>query len=225
MTQVKICGITNEADLLAVIEAGADMVGFMLYDKSPRAVTPEFVARCRQIMREIDAPRVPHAIGVFVDPQPDEYAHALTTATLPAAQLHRVADMAKLRELRHVGGACDYPAIQPATLADGNAAVDALRAENLLGLLPWQPDLMVDAFHPDLAGGTGKRVDLDLARALNTRAERMMLAGGLTPENVGDVVRAVRPFAVDVSSGVESTPGKKDHAKIRAFVQAVRAVS
>jgi phosphoribosylanthranilate isomerase len=223
MSLVKICGITNRADLLAAVEAGADMVGFVFHPESPRAVTLDQVASMTALLRSLDVPRLPLCIGVFVNPEPAELLRILSIARLSAAQIHR-AEAETLRQLaRATHGAC-YPAVQAQDFATISRTMEIFEAETP-SPPPWLPQLLLDAYHPTLAGGTGQRVELELARRAAQALDRLMLAGGLTPENVGEVVRHVRPWAVDVSSGVEAELGRKDHGKLRAFVAAVRAAS
>lgn len=224
MTRVKICGITNEADMLAAIEAGADFLGFIFYEKSPRYISPAQVAALIGMLPGLDAPRVPLCVGVFVNPALDEVADVVQRCKLGAAQVHR-ADPVVLRAIHERLQGALYPGIQPQTFEEGMAAIKAGAANEAetMSVPPWLPQLLVDAYHPDLAGGTGRRADFELAGRLVSAVDRMMLAGGLTPENVAETIQAVRPWAVDVSSGVETAPGRKDHAKIRAFVQAARA--
>jgi phosphoribosylanthranilate isomerase len=146
--------------------------------------------------------------------------HVGEPAVMDYIQLHKsdpdFVRMLRVKTFNHI-----FVAIQPQTqdemisaLIGTNAYFDYRKPE--------VPQLLVDAYHPTLTGGTGKRANLDLVRNLPKIAKRIMLAGGLTPDNVGDVISEVRPWAVDVASGVESAPGKKDHGKVKAFVQAVR---
>lgn len=221
MTLVKICGITHQADLSAAVEAGADLLGFIFHAESPRAVTLDQAAYLTATLRSLDAPRLPLCVGVFVDPDPAELPAIMSICRLSAAQIHRAAPQ-KLRQIaRALDGAC-YPALQAQTLEEIERSAAMLNAEPL-SAPPWLPQLLLDAYHPSLAGGTGQLADLDLARHAARSVSRLMLAGGLTPENVGEVVRRVRPWAVDVSSGVEAQRGRKDAAKVRAFIEAVRA--
>lgn len=223
MSLVKICGITNQADLLAAVEAGADMVGFIFHPESPRAVTLDQAASMTALLRSLDVPRLPLCIGVFVNPEPAELSRVLSIARLSAAQVHR-AEAERLRQIAQaLGGAC-YPAMQARDFETISRTM-ALFETEIPSPPPWLPQLLLDAYHPTLAGGTGQRVDLDLARRAAQAIDRLMLAGGLTPENVGEVVQRIRPWAVDVSSGVEAEIGRKDHGKLRAFVAAVRAAS
>jgi phosphoribosylanthranilate isomerase len=224
MTLVKICGITNEADMVAAIAAGADLLGFVLYEKSPRAVTPEQVARLTAHIRQMEAPRIPLCVGVFVSPAAEYVMDILDTCGLQAAQVHQP-DWVALAGLSDRARGAVYPAVQvfPSSAERGGAGLAQLGASDVQ-IAPWLPQLLLDAYHPTLHGGTGQRVDVQLARAVAGRFERLMLAGGLTPDNVAETIRAVRPWAVDVSSGIEAVPGRKDHGKIRAFIQAVRTV-
>jgi phosphoribosylanthranilate isomerase len=229
MTLIKICGITNEHDLIAAIEAGADLVGFILYDKSPRAVTREKVAEFMKMLRGLDVPRIPLCVGVFVNPSVDDVVETVRECRLQAAQIHKVSGKAALGAMRQWTGGAAYAAIQPRSYEEAISALDFIgdRDEanpDTIGIAPWLPQLLIDAYHPELSGGTGQRADLEIVRQVMTHIPRTMVAGGLTPDNVGEVVRAVTPWAVDVSSGVEASPGLKDHAKVRDFIQAVRAI-
>ncbi len=221
MTLVKICGITNQADLLAAVEAGANMLGFIFHPESPRAVTLDQAASLTAALRSLDAPRLPLCVGVFVDPEAAEVPLIMGICRLSAAQIHR-ASPEKLRCIaKALDGAC-YPAVQAQSFEEIDRTLALIASEEHTAP-PWLPQLLLDAYHPRMAGGTGQLVDLNLARQAAGRVSRLMVAGGLTPENVGEVVQRVRPWAVDVSSGVEAERGRKDHAKMRAFVSAVRA--
>jgi phosphoribosylanthranilate isomerase len=221
MTRVKVCGITNEADMRAAIEAEADFLGFIFYEKSPRAVTAAQVTRMMAVARELDAPRIPLCVGVFVDPAPESVAATLQYCGLQAAQVHKTRP-----ETLHILSTLTRGATYAAVQASPDERFGEWRASQQTGqaVAPWLPELLLDAYHPDLYGGTGRRADLEFARQAAQAFPRLMLAGGLTPENVAGTVRAVRPWAVDVASGVEARPGVKDHAKLRAFVEAVREV-
>jgi phosphoribosylanthranilate isomerase len=212
--RVKICGLTNLEDALLALEAGADLLGFVIYPKSPRGVSLAAVAEITQALRRAPAfhQRRPALVGVFVNAPPAEVARALDEAGLDLAQLsgHEPPD-----DLRALGWRA-YKAIRSQAEADALPAVDAPPAH------PSCPDFLLDAAHPTLYGGSGQLADLALAARLAAR-HRLLLAGGLTPDNVAAAIRAVRPWGVDVASGVEAAPGKKDPAKVRAFVQAAKA--
>ena len=205
---VKICGITNLDDATAAVTAGADAVGFVFYRKSPRYVEPTMV---KGIVATLPPFVIP--VGVFVNEEAKVVRDLLDDCGLALAQLHG-----------------DETASYCETL--GRPALKAIRLRDrasLLALAEYQGragvrGFVVDTFSAETYGGTGRVVDWELAAEV-AKASRILLAGGLTPENVGEAIRKVRPYGVDVSSGVEASPGKKDHEKVRAFIRAVRLVS
>jgi phosphoribosylanthranilate isomerase len=201
-TQIKICGVTNVADALAVAEAGADMIGLMFYEQSPRYIT---LATAEKISRAL--PPFMLRVGVFVNPDETSVTRAIAECGLSLLQFHG-------------DETSDF------CTKFGLMSLKALRvrdAESLKPLENFQTDaFLLDAHSKSGLGGTGEKFNWDLAVEAQKFGKPIFLAGGLTPENVADAVRKVRPFAVDVSSGVESAPGKKDHAKVCAFIQAVR---
>lgn len=210
--KIKICGITNVEDGLVAAQAGADYLGFIFYARSTRCVT---VAQAQAVMaavRRQGGARSPQGVGVFVNTPPAAVRHILYSAGLAYAQLH--GDEGPAEMVMQRGRA--FKALRPATLDEGLASVarfDGLEAEG-------GPGLLVDAFHPSAYGGAGQQGDWALAAALARRAPRMLLAGGLTPDNVAAAIQTVGPWGVDVSSGVEKAPGRKDHARIAAFMAA-----
>jgi len=201
--KVKICGITSLSDGLAAAEAGADALGFMFWDGSPRRVSLETAAR---IIRTL--PPFIVKVGVFVNAPTDLVYRAIGECGLSLLQFH--------------GDETPEYCLQ-----FGLMSMKAFRirdAESLRALPAYQTDAwLLDAFSTDKPGGTGERFNWDLAVNARELGRPIFLAGGLTPENVGEAVRKVRPYAVDVSSGVEAAPGRKDPAKVQAFIQAVRA--
>ncbi len=229
MTLVKLCGITNFPDARVAVEAGADFLGFIFYEKSPRHVTPEVAARIMQVFDDVDGDL--KGVGVFVSPASADVKRLLADCGLKAAQVHRL-NREELRAVRSAVYGAAYAAIQPRTLDEALTALDLVNFDSEAGdpptrsfrTPPWCPQLLVDAYHPGLHGGTGQQANLDIARQLAIRVPRFVLAGGLTPDNVAGAIRAARPWAVDVAGGTESSPGQKDHGKVRAFIQAVRAV-
>jgi phosphoribosylanthranilate isomerase len=201
-TRVKICGITNLADAQAAVAAGADALGFNFYESSPRHINLKTAA---EISKQLP-PFVMRA-GVFVNADEDLVTRAIAECNLSLLQFHG-----------------DEP---PEFCAQfGLMSLKAFRirdAESLKELPKFATDAyLLDAFSPEARGGTGEKFNWDLAVEAQRFGRPVFLAGGLTPENVADAVRHVRPFGVDVASGVESSPGKKDRAKIRAFIAAVR---
>jgi phosphoribosylanthranilate isomerase len=202
-TRVKICGITNLADALAAVEAGADALGFNFYEKSPRHVS---LKTAGEISRQL--PPFVMRIGLFVNAPEELVTRAIGECSLTLLQFHG-----------------DEP---PEFCTQfGLMSMKAFRirdAESLKEIPNYQTDAyLLDAFSPAARGGTGEKFNWDLAIEAQKFGKPIFLAGGLTPENVADAVRKVRPFGVDVSSGVELSPGKKDAEKVRAFIQAVRA--
>jgi phosphoribosylanthranilate isomerase len=214
-TRVKICGITRLDDARCAVEAGGDLLGFIFYPKSPRFVTPERAAAIVRAIRDEFGARAPRCVGVFVNEPVDRVRAILDNAGLDLAQLHGDEPPAEVRKLRPHA----FKAIRPQTGDEAeelvNGYCDVAPDDDTL------PQLLLDAYHPEKFGGTGIQADLDLA-CLLARRFRLLLAGGLTPETVGSAIERVRPWGVDVSSGVEASRGIKDHARVRAFVKAVR---
>jgi phosphoribosylanthranilate isomerase len=215
VTVVKICGITNVGDARKAAEAGADLLGFNFYPKSPRYVTCEQCQAIVRGLREEYGARAPRCVGIFVDVPATRVRAVLDETGLDLAQLHGAEPLADLQHLSPRA----FKAIRPQSIQEAQAlAAEYVEAGPIDAR---SPQLLVDAYHPHEYGGTGLPVDLEIARAVG-KGCRLMLAGGLTPENVGAVVKQVGPWGVDVSSGVEREKGRKDHEKVRAFVQAVR---
>jgi phosphoribosylanthranilate isomerase len=201
-TRVKICGITNLADAQAAVEAGADALGFNFYAKSPRHVP---LAQAAEISEKL--PPFVMCVGVFVNPTEDLVKRAIGECGLALLQFHG-----------------DEP---PEFCTQfGLMSMKAFRIRNAQSLteLPKYPTeaWLLDAYSAEMLGGTGEKFNWDLAVEAQKFGKPIFLAGGLTPENVAAAVRQVRPFGVDVASGVESAPGKKDHVKVRAFIANVR---
>ncbi len=223
--RVKICGITNLEDAQAAAAAGADYLGFIFYPPSPRAITPDkaraIIAHLRQSMA---AP--PLMVGVFVNETAETIAHLLHKCALDLAQLSGDEAPWLVGDERSplVGRA--YKAIRPATAAEAEAEAEwyAVKAENSRFTIHL-PSLLVDTYHPTLRGGTGLPIEWGIIVNLFRATPGIMLAGGLTPENVAAATRQLRPFAVDVASGVEAAPGKKDQAKVRAFITNAKELS
>jgi phosphoribosylanthranilate isomerase len=204
MVRVKICGITNAADALAAIDAGADLLGFNFYEQSPRFVTSADAERIgRQLPKKVDA------VGIFVDAPAADVAALCKLLKLDAAQLHG-----------------DENAETVAELASRVPVVKAFRVDpdfdlKTLNDYPSAFAFLFDAALTGQYGGTGRTTDWDAARRASAK-HRIILAGGLKVENVAAAVRIVRPYGIDVASGVESKLGKKDHGRMREFIQEVR---
>jgi phosphoribosylanthranilate isomerase len=204
-TRVKICGITNLADAQAAVEAGADALGFNFYDKSPRFVT---IQRAAEITKQI--PPFVMRVGVFVNAPEEFVLRAIAEAGLTMLQFHG-----------------DEPPDFCAQFGLMSMKAFRIRDEKSLEELPkFQTDAnLLDAYSPEARGGTGEKFNWNLAVEAQKFGKPVFLAGGLTPENVAEAVRKVKPFGVDVASGVESAPGKKDAAKVKAFIAAAKSVS
>jgi phosphoribosylanthranilate isomerase len=227
MTLIKVCGLTNYDDAQAAIDAGADMLGFIFYAKSPRAVEPGQV--CEMISKLDFGERAVLKIGVFVNEATDDITTVLKSSQLDAAQLHgeEPAEMLGLGRKSDVGSRLTgraYKAIRPASVEEATLLVDKYNLPVQQRMDGRLPALLVDSFNPLMRGGTGKTGDWHMAARIALQYP-ILLAGGLTPENIGDAVRAVHPWGVDISSGIESTPGKKDHAALRNLIRAVKTAS
>jgi phosphoribosylanthranilate isomerase len=206
MTRVKICGITNLKDALFAAEAGADALGFIFYAQSPRYIMTD---RAREIILRL--PPFVAKVGVFVNEELDRVREIMTYCHLDYAQLHG-----------------DEPPEQVAALAP--RAIKAARvrsATDVERLRAYQAAAyLLDTYHPTKHGGTGEVFDWELAVEAKSHGVptelALILAGGLTPDNVADAIQRVHPYAVDVSSGVEAAPGIKDYQKVWRFIMAAK---
>jgi phosphoribosylanthranilate isomerase len=206
--KIKICGITRLEDARYALDAGADLLGFNFYPASPRSITPE---KCAQILSELNGYQF-QKVGVFVNETPESIQAIMQRCGLDLAQLSGDEPPELLAALR----ARAFKAIRP---PDVVTALDEARsyACSLVS-----PALLVDAYQSHQYGGTGHTGNWQAARDLANRYS-ILLAGGLTPENVGCAVDQVHPWGVDVASGVESKPGCKDPFKLSQFINAVRS--
>ena len=202
MTKIKICGIKTLDDALAAIDLGADLIGFNFYPKSPRYVE---VGVCRGIMSKVRNIGRVMCVGVFVNASVAEIHATMDTCGLNLAQLHGDEMVKMLNQL------------------DGKAfkAFRGIPANVNEFARDDAPAFLLDASVKGVYGGSGVTADWDGAAGL-AKKYPLLLAGGLTPENVAEAIGRVKPWGVDVASGVESAPGKKDPSKMEAFVQAVR---
>jgi phosphoribosylanthranilate isomerase len=205
--QIKICGVTNIKDARACSELGASMIGFNFYPQSSRYIEPELA---RRIIETI--PPGICAVGVFVDAGAEQIRNIADVAGVQCVQLHGRASPGTCgelaREFRVIRAFSMDPEFRPEDIS-------------LFG----DCDVLVDAHHPTLRGGTGLTCDWLAARTTRSFARFLILSGGLTKQNVGQAIATVAPHAVDVCSGVESAPGTKDHQALEDFIAAVRAAS
>ena len=236
-TIIKICGLTNLADARVAVEAGADLLGFIFYPKSPRYVEPEKAAA---IVRAIEddkktgrqedksnrplpqslnpsIPQSPKMVGVFVNATVAEIEAIVAQVGLDFVQLHGNESAEWFAPLN--GRA--FKAVRPADAAAAQAQADHFAP---LGCAAG-PALLIDAYDPSAYGGTGKQTDWHVAAALARQYPGLLLSGGLTPDNVAAAIHRVRPWGVDVSSGVEAEPGRKDHKKVWKFVAEVKRMN
>jgi len=202
-TRVKICGITREQDALAAVEFGADALGFVFYEPSPRHITVRHAAEIAQAL-----PPFVSTVALFVNADAETIAEVVDVVGVDLLQFH--GQECPEYCARHRRPWIRAVRVQPET------DLLAARTEFANGR-----GLLLDAYRPGVPGGTGETFDWD--RIPRQMASGIVLAGGLNPANVGDAVRSVRPFAVDVSGGVESRKGIKDSAKIKAFIEEVRS--
>lgn len=199
MTRVKICGITSLDDALTAVEAGADALGFVFYAQSPRHLFPEQAAR---IISQL--PPFVQTVGLFVNEE--------------AATVNEVADLCSLDLVQlHGDESADYcqqmsRRVLKTFRVRSLTCLDPIRNYRVAGYL-------LDTFSPSFYGGTGTSFNWEIATEAVKRHQRIILAGGLTPDNVAEAIRQVRPYGVDVSSGVEAKPGKKDQEKVREFIR------
>jgi phosphoribosylanthranilate isomerase len=237
MTWVKICGMTNLEDALVAVDAGADAVGFVFYEKSPRYVSVE---TAREIVEEL--PEEVEKIGVFVDPVADPGKASLNVG-LTGTQSYLVNQSYYSHEILPataigslLAGRTRFMMAIPMSLFSDPGEIESLVESYAKAIRnapdgSWMPEAFYDTFVLDSGtaqapGGTGKAFDWEsaasIAEGFRRNGLKLVVAGGLTPENVGNAIRILKPWGVDVASGVEAQPGKKDPAKVRAFVRAVR---
>ena len=205
--QIKICGVTNANDARACVEFGADMIGFNFYPASPRYIEPSTVRRIVDTLPEGIC-----AVGVFVDAGPAEIRKLTKTAGVRCVQLHghttpeSCSELAQeLRVIRAFSTDTQFEPEQTAAFLDC--------------------DVLIDAYHPELRGGTGQMCDWSAARAAIRYTRFLILSGGLHAQNVCRAIAAVVPDAVDACSGIERAPGVKDHRALEQFISAVRAAN
>jgi phosphoribosylanthranilate isomerase len=197
--KVKICGITNIDDAVAAVDFGADAIGFVFFEKSPRYISH---ANAAAIIKKL--PSFTTTIGVFVNEKPEQIEKIIDLTHIDAVQLH---------------------GNEPPEMCDiSRRVIKAIRVKSLESLDPLinykdkVSAFLLDTFTPDILGGTGQIFNWDIA-IYAKQFGKIILAGGLTPDNVAEAIRRVRPYGVDVSSGVEAKKGKKDYRKMKLFIE------
>jgi phosphoribosylanthranilate isomerase len=199
MTKIKICGITNLEDAKAAIDFGADALGFVFFRESPRNISPEEAAL---IIAKL--PVFTTTVGVFVDETREKIQKIVEQTGLDVIQLHGEEPPEACRMSRRV--------IKGIRVKSLESLEPLARYQNIVSVF------LLDTFEPHMPGGTGQVFNWDIAIEAKNFG-RIILAGGLTPENISEAIRRVNPYAVDVSSGVELTKGKKDHQKMKLFIE------
>ena len=206
MVKVKICGITSYDDASAAVEAGADALGFVFFDKSPRFINP---VRAAGIISRL--PPFIQTVGLFVNEETAQVNWTADYCGLDVVQLHGDETPEDCLEVKR-------------------RVIKAFRIQKIISIDPLEKyqdyqvsGYLLDAWSPDAYGGTGRTFNWELAQAAKQYGP-VILAGGLTPENVAEAIRVVNPYGVDVSSGVESAPGKKDAEKVREFIRAAKGL-
>jgi phosphoribosylanthranilate isomerase len=204
MVRIKICGITNAGDALLAAELGAHALGFIFYQKSPRSISPD---KARHMIAQL--PPFVLSVGVFLDEDAAQVREIASLAGLDWVQLHGSESPEYCRSL-------------------GRRVIKGFRVRNeqiFAQLTEYQgaaQAFLLDTYRPGVPGGTGETFDWAIARQVK-KCGPIILAGGLTPENVAEAIRVAQPQAVDVASGVEAAPGKKDPEKLKAFIEAVKS--
>lgn len=211
MTRVKICGITNIGDAIHASESGADELGFNFYAKSSRYVSPD---TAKEIIESLPSNLL--KVGVFVNMSIAGVLETARISGITAIQIHGDEETDYVQELRQRSPLI----IIKATRIHRTTEISSIAIGNNPSL--GAHALLLDSWSPKEFGGTGKTFDWDTAKSIVAAFPIVYLAGGLTPENVEEAIRMVRPHAVDVASGVESSPGKKDPAKVIAFIKAAK---
>ena len=200
MTRIKVCGITNSEDAFCAVRLGATALGFVFYEESSRFVTP---SEAREVIKHL--PPFVTKVGVFVNAEADYLREARDIAGFDVYQFH----------------GDETPEFCAAFGEDYIKAIRVKDTSSLDAVELYDTDaFLFDTYSPDAYGGTGENFSWDVLSGRKLGDKFVILSGGLTPENVRDAIRAVNPYAVDVSSGVESSPGIKDHLKLKRFMEA-----
>ena len=207
-TRIKMCGLTREKDVVAGINAGLDALGFIFYEKSPRNVEPDFV---RSMVAQM--PPFTECVGVFVDREREEVGEIIEYCGLSYAQLHGKESPKFCERVERL--------VSPCRVIKAFRVSEESKGDEFVPYASVIHGYLLDTYKKGSAGGTGETFDWNIIKRLNLQRP-MILAGGLTPENVEEALSQVQPFGVDVNSGVEIEPGIKDHAKLNEFVRKVR---
>ena len=206
-TRTKICGITRIQDIVAVVAAGVDAIGFVFYAPSPRSVTPE---QAKKLLKHV--PAYVQTVGLFVNATGNEIEQVLKTVPLDLLQFHGDETPEQCQQIAEKTSRRWYKAIQ---MKPNLNVIETIKSYQHVGASA----VLLDAWHPELKGGTGQQFDWSQFPKLDIA---LILAGGLTPDNIEEAIKTTQAFAVDVSGGVESAKGIKDQQRIEKFMQGVQ---
>ena len=206
-TRTKICGITRIQDIDAVVAAGVDAIGFVFYAPSPRSVTPE---QAKKLLKHV--PAYVQTVGLFVNATGNEIEQVLKTVPLDLLQFHGDETPEQCQQIAEKTSRRWYKAIQ---MKPNLNVIETIKSYQHVGASA----VLLDAWHPELKGGTGQQFDWSQFPKLDIA---LILAGGLTPDNIEEAIKTTQAFAVDVSGGVESAKGIKDQQRIEKFMQGVQ---
>lgn len=206
-TRIKMCGTTNPDDAVAAVQAGVDGLGFIFAPKSPRNVAPEMVRSITRMM-----PPFIHFVGVFVDRPIKEVIELVDLCNLSHVQLHGKEDPHYCRQLSQQ---CNCTLLKAFRVGPESVAIDFIPYDDVV------KGYLLDTYKKGMAGGTGESFDWGVIDSLFLQRP-IILAGGLTPDNVQEAIETIHPYAVDINSGVEKEPGVKDHTKLRDLIKNVR---
>lgn len=209
-TRIKVCGITSAEDAKEAIRVGVDAIGFIFVESSPRYISPE---KAKEIVTQL--PPFIHFVGVFVDKDPIEVEEIIEYCGLTYVQLHGSEDAEYCRKLAHAATPCRL--IKAFRVGPESKTADFTQYESSV------KGFLLDTYVEGQEGGTGKPFDWSITASLGLQLP-VILAGGLNPDNVCEAVRTVRPFAIDINSGVELEPGKKDITKLHSLIKSVAVV-
>jgi phosphoribosylanthranilate isomerase len=216
--RVKICGLTNATDALHAAECGADFLGFIMAPISKRYITPQTAYTLIDSVRQKLGDHAPICVGVFVAEDeftPDLISEHARISTIDLAQITSMPDKSFLQSIEIPAYASIRPET-PAQAADQSAHFDRPDLDSSL------PSIMLDTYHPTRHGGTGQTAPEAVARTIVAQTQRLILAGGLNPDNVAHHITTIQPWAVDVASGTEASPGQKNPHKVHAFITAAK---
>lgn len=227
-TFIKICGLTNIEDARVAVEAGADLLGFIIYPKSPRYVSPPQIAEIITTIRHEQGKgadkKLVQTVGVFVNENEEDIQQILDDTGLDLVQLHGDEPPSMLQSMRSLYPHRAYKALRPEDEIEANEQAKQYANSGVTSSHASvdRPIWLLDAYEAGIYGGTGKRADWQSAAKLARVYPGLLLAGGLRAENVAKAIQHVQPWGVDVASGVESEPGQKDHQAIWDFVSAAK---